>query len=187
MAKRDSAVTGEIVCEGGAKFEVFTLPTSQEALLNILNDCFLEWEHIRIGPLVPGALWEIRPPRRPKITVYNGYATVDFQEWHFHLCIGEHKGGSPETAALRKTGRAELYRRLDQAGQPFRWGLRLLNGAGDQQVTFMLPSPFMTDDLEIVKTPDWDRLALWRLLCRKYLGIQPSPVGPSASEVHYGQ
>ena len=30
MAKRDSAVTGEIVYEGGDKFEVFTLPTSQE-------------------------------------------------------------------------------------------------------------------------------------------------------------
>ena len=89
---KESTFRGEIVDEGGARFEVFTLPAREDVLLNLLNDCFVEWEHIRIGPIIPGALWEIRPPCKPNITLCNGYATVDFQDWQFHLCIGEPKG-----------------------------------------------------------------------------------------------
>ena len=182
---KESTFRGEIVEEGGARFEVFTLPAREDVLLNLLNDCFVEWEHIRIGPVIPGALWEIRPPCKPNITLRNGYATVDFQDWQFHLCIGEPKDVRPEIAALRRTGLVELYRRLNWWGQPVRCGLRLLNGAGDQQVSFMLPSPFITDDLAIMKEPDWGRLALWDLLCRKYLVLEPDPVDPSGPKSRY--
>lgn len=176
MTIKDPAFKGEIVEEGGAKFEVFVLPNGQDSVLNILNDCFVEWAHIRIGPLIPGALWEIRPPCEPRITMRDGYATVDFHDWHFHICIGEHKGASPEIAQLRRTSRVELYRRLDREGNPASWGLRLLNGAGDQQITFMLPSPFLTDDQQARDEPDWGRLALWDRLRRTYQGIGPDPI-----------
>ena len=146
MTIREPIPRGEIVEECDARFEVFALPTDEGTLLAILKDCFEEWEHIHIVPLIPGALWEIRPPHKPRITMLDGYATVDFQDWHFHICIGEHGGASPEMTKLRRTSRVELYRRLNQEQKPTSWGLRLLNGARDQQLTFMLPSPFLTDD-----------------------------------------
>lgn len=171
-----SAFRGEMVEECGARFEVFVLPSGQDSVLKILNDCFAEWAHIRIGPLIPGALWEIRPPCEPRITLHDGYATVNFHDWHFHICIGEHKGSSPEMAQLRRTSRVELYRRLNREGKPTSWGLRLLNGVGDQQITFMLPSPFLTDDQQMRDEPDWGRLALWDRLLLTYHGIGPGPV-----------
>ena len=172
----EPATKGEIVDECGARFEVFLLPNDEDTLLNVLKDCFAEWRHIRIGPLIPGALWEIRPPGEPSITADNGYATVDFHDWHVHLCIGEREGVRPELAQIRRTSRVELFRRLDRWEQAFRWGLRLLNGAGQEQITFSLPSPFLTDDEQATSEPDWGRLALWNRLRRKYLGVGPDPV-----------
>ena len=180
MTIREPAFKGEIVEECGARFEVFVLPTDEGTLLAILKDCFEEWEHIRIGPLIPGALWEIRPPCEPRITLHDGYATVSFQDWHFHICIGEHKGASPEISQLRRTSRVELYRRLNREGKPTSWGLRLLNGAGDQQISFMLPSPFLTDDQQIRDEPDWGRLALWDRLRLTYQGIGPDTIESTA-------
>ena len=89
----------------------------------------------------------------------------------------------PELARIRRTNRVELFRRLDRWEQAFRWGLRLLNGAGQQQISFSLPSPFLTDDEQAMSEPDWGRLALWNRLRRKYLGIGPDPVD-SASWRH---
>ena len=76
----------------------------------------------------------------------DGYATVDFRDWHFHICIGKHEGATPELAKVRQTSRAELYRQLNREGEPTSWGLRLFNGAGEQQITVLLPHPFLTDD-----------------------------------------
>ena len=186
MTIREPVSRGEMVEECGARFEVFVLPTDQDTLLAILKDCFDEWEHTHIGPLIPGAIWEIRPPDKPRITMLDGYATVDFQDWHFHICIGEHRGAGPEMTKLRRTSRVELYRRLNRAGKPTSWGLRLLNGAGDQQITFMLPSPFLTDDQQVKDEPDWGRLALWDRLRRKYLGIGPDPIDSTSQGFRRG-
>lgn len=186
MTIREQAPRGELVQELGASFEVFVLPTDEETVINILNDCFAEWPHIRFGPLIPGALWEIRPPERPSITMVDGYATVDFHDWHFHICVGERSGVDPATSEVRRTSRIELYRRLDRAGKPATWGLRLLNGEGGQQVTFMLPSPFLTDDQQAMDQPDWGRLALWDRLRQKYLGIGPDPIDWPGEEARRG-
>jgi hypothetical protein len=107
----------------------------------------------------------------------DGYATVDFREWHLHLCIGERHVIPHELARLRRTSRVELHRRLTLEDRPTSWGLRLLNGAGIQQISFMLPSPFLSDDQQIVQEPDWSRLVLWDRLRQKYLGIGPDPIG----------
>ena len=164
------APSGEIVEECGARFEVFALPTDEATLLAILNDCFKEWEHIHIGPLIPGAIWEIRPPSQPSISLRNGYATVDFQDWHFHIHIGERRGESPEIAALRRTSRVELYRRLNREGKPAWWRLRFLNGAGDQQITFMLPSPSANGEQPAEDEPHCGHLTLWDRLRQRCLG-----------------
>ena len=177
---------GEIVEEEGARFEVFALPTDEGTLLAILKDCFEEWERIYIGPLIPGAIWEIRPPCEPRITMLDGYATVDFQDWHFHICIGEHGAASPEMATLRRTSRVELYRRLSPEETPTSWGLRLLNGAGDQQITFILPSPFLADDQQIMEEPDRGRLALWDRLRQRYLGIGSDQIDRTAKGFRRG-
>ena len=179
MSTQQSSQRGNIVQEEDGVFEVFALPNDEAILLAIFEDCFEEWEHLHIGPLIQGAAWEIRPPRQPRIKMMDGYATIDFQDWHFHICIGEHKAASPELAKRRQTARAELYRRLSN-DKPGDWGLRLFNGAGEQQITFMLPNPFLTDEQRIIKDPEWDRLDLWDRLRQKYLGIGPDPLDRSS-------
>ena len=86
------------------------------------------WQVIQFGPLIQGAAWEIRAANAPeKVTLYDGYITVDFGTWHFHLCIGATTGSrshptAPELAAHRRTARAELYRQLQTDGTPNSWG-----------------------------------------------------------------
>ena len=113
---------GEIIQQLDGTYELFPLPTDSDTLLSLLQDCLAEWQHIRIGLLNPGAVWEIKPPCQPRIGLLDGYITVDFHEWHLHLCIGEHKSAPPDVARVRRTARAELYRRLNPEGQPTSWG-----------------------------------------------------------------
>ena len=165
---------------GQGTLEVFPLDTSEETLFSLLEDVFQNhWESIIFGTLVQGSVFEIRAPNAPTgITLLDGYLTVNFGSWHFHICIGPYKGsaGNPAASALaahRRTARAELYRGLDSAGAPSSWGLRLFNGNDEQQLTVFLPNPFFTDDLKISKTPDWSRLSLWDQLRESYLGLDP--------------
>lgn len=176
---------GRMVEELEGVYEAFPLPADQMTLLSIFGECFEEWEHIHIGSLIQGAVWEIRPPIKPHIAVMDGYATVDFEAWHMHVCIGEHTGSSPELAKIRQTSRAELYRTLTN-DVPTAWGLRLYNGADQQQITFFLPHPFLTDDQQVMKSPDWDRLALWDRLRRKYLSYGLDPVDRSLERYVHG-
>lgn len=92
------------------------------------------WQQIHFGLPVQGAVFEIRVTAAPeKISMLDGYLTVDFGTWHFHICIGEHKGSrnhpvDPELAYHRRIARAELYRRMNQEGTLDSWGLRLFIG-----------------------------------------------------------
>jgi hypothetical protein len=88
----------------------------------------------------------------------------DFGAWHFHICIGEHKGSKnkpvdPELARHRRTARAEFYRRLNPDGTVGSWGFRLFNGKDENQIYIFLPNPFLSDDMRFLKQPDWSRLA----------------------------
>jgi hypothetical protein len=152
------------------------------------------WDKITFGPLIQGAAWEIRVTHVPtKIGMLNGYLTVAFGASHFHLCIGPHKGSpsSPTPGALashRRTARAELYRRLDKSGAPVSWSLRLYNGHNEQQITILLPNPFLARDTDkILKVPDWSRLELWDLLRARWLGLtQPDPFDRSSRGFSHG-
>jgi hypothetical protein len=167
---------------GVGRLHVWSLEPSAALLERLLRDLFENhWRAITFGPLIQGSAWEIQaeaPPRR--ISLLDGYLTVDLGQWHFHLCIGEHRGSAsnptpPALAQHRRTKRAELYRRVNADGAPDSWGLRLLNGHDEQQLTVLLPNPFLGDHHEYLPAPDWSRLALWDHLRNEYLGLPPDP------------
>jgi hypothetical protein len=179
----DVAIGSErVVDEDGATVEVFPLPTDETSLEALLRELFEEhWQEITFGPIIQGAAWELRAAEAPsRIKMFDGYLTVAFGVPHFHICIGEHRGPhnnpvAPQLARHRRTARAELYRRLSSDATPISWGLRLFNGKGEQQITVLLPNPFLdaaTD--KVLKAPDWSRLALWDGLRARWLGL-PTP------------
>jgi hypothetical protein len=173
-----AAIEPERSVEPDCIAEIFRLPSDAASLEELLRDLFTNhWHSITFGPIVQGAAWEIRAPHAPtKIGMLDGYLTVVFGITHFHLCIGPHQGTrsdpAPEALARhRRTARAELYRRLNRDGAPVSWGLRLFNGAGEQQVTILLPNPFLSADGEkMLKQPDWSRLELWDMLRGRWTG-----------------
>ena len=181
------AAPRRVVDEDGAPLDVFALPTDEASLEKLLRALFTEhWQDITFGPLIQGAAWEMKAAQAPdRIGMMDGYLTVAFGVPHFHLCIGEHKGTrahpvSPELAHHRRTARAELYRRISRDGSPVSWGLRLFNGKGEQQITVLLPNPFLDGDDTILKTPDWSRLELWDRLRAEWLGLSaPDPIDRS--------
>ena len=178
----------------GATVEIFPLPTDEGSLEELLRELFeRHWDKVTFGALIQGAAWEIRAPHAPtQVGMLDGYLTVAFGISHFHLCIGPHKGtrSSPTAEALarhRRTARAELYRRLDKSGAPVSWGLRLLNGHDEQQITILLPNPFLSADDKVLKTPDWSRLELWDRLRARWLGAtEPDPLDRSGRGFSHG-
>jgi len=173
----------------GSCVDIFALPADQESLEALLRDLFENhWPEISFGPIIQGAAFEFKASAPPtRIAMFDGYLTIAFGAAHFHICIGLHKGSpqnpaSPALARHRKTSRAELYRRLDRSGAPVSWGLRLFNGEGEQQITVLLPNPFLDQDSDkLLKTPEWGRLALWDSLRARWLGQdEPDPLDRSA-------
>jgi hypothetical protein len=167
---------------GMGQVEAFPLPVEEKVLFALCKDAFENhWDEIVFGTHIQGAVFEIRAPNAPrKVSLLDGYLTVDFGPWHFHLCIGPHKGTpgnptDPELARIRRTGRAEFYRVLDPGdGKGRSWGIRFFNGQDEQQMTIFLPNPFLSKDgTKILKRPDWSHLALWDALRERHLGLSP--------------
>lgn len=178
----------------GAAVDVFPLPSDAASLEALLRDLFENhWREIIFGPIIEGAAWEMRAAAPPsRIAMLDGYLTIAFGVPHFHICIGEHKGppGRPTPPTLahhRRTARAELYRRFGSACVPISWGLRLFNGHGEQQITVILPNPFVDLDTDrLLKTPDWSRLALWDALRARWLGLSdPDPADRPGVAPHH--
>lgn len=160
----------------GARIEYEYMEPQVELLLPLLRELFeTHWSVITFGPCVQGAVYEIRltePPQR--ITMLDGYLTVDVGAWHFHLCIGKHWGTGtnaiPETLARkRRASRAAFFRRLGDSHVGGSWGFRMWNGEGEQMLTVFFPNPYLDDQLRLQPQPDWSRLALWNRLRLKYL------------------
>jgi hypothetical protein len=184
-----------IVDPDGANVEVFPLPIDEKSLVDLLRDLFANhWQEITFGPMVQGAAWEMRAAQAPdKIAMFDGYLTVTFGVPHFHICVGEHKGPhnnrvSPALAHHRRTARAELYRRLSRDGTPVSWGLRLFNGKDEQQITVLLPNPFLHPETDkVLKVPDWSRLALWDSLRARWFDLtEPDPFDRSGRGFRHG-
>jgi hypothetical protein len=103
-----------------------------EAEMQRLADLLFKehWGEITVGPCIQGAVFEIRFKDPPKVSLFDGYLTVDLGHWHFHLCIGTHQGTpSPELAAKRRVARAAFFEtRGGKCGGGRSWWLRLWNG-----------------------------------------------------------
>ena len=173
--------------DSGQTEHIWPLPTDEATLLDLVTTVFTQhWDMVEFGVLVEGAAWEIAAPGPPrKIGMYDGYVTVDFGRWHFHLCIGEHTGAPPELARLRRCARAEMYRGLGSDGAPTTWGVRLYNGRGEQQLTILLPNPFLEEN-RLLPSPDFTRLALWDTLRERYLGLSPDPADRTGRHFSHG-
>nr|VFJ70838.1 MAG: hypothetical protein BECKFW1821C_GA0114237_10252 [Candidatus Kentron sp. FW] len=179
MTKQSSYIVEE---PGGGRLEIFPLSTDTETLQSLITEIFENyWDKIHFGTMVQGGVFEIRAPNAPEeIRMRDGYLTVDFGHWHFHLCIGEHKGTTgnptvPEVARHRRTARAELYRRLREEDRPSSWGFRMFNGHDEQQMTVFLPNPYLSVEQKILKEPVWVHLEMWEHLREKYLDLPPDP------------
>ena len=71
----------------------------KDGLLRLIRLLFDEyWDDMWFGLLIEGSASRSRPNAPKKISMYDGYATVDFGRWHFHLCIGEHTASGPGVA-----------------------------------------------------------------------------------------
>ena len=91
-------------------------------------------------------------------------------------------------ARHRRTSKAYLYRQLDREGCPISWGIRLFNCNDEQQITILLPNPFLSRTTEkILKQPEWSHLDLWDNLRARWLGLtEPDPIDRSAPRFSHG-
>lgn len=194
MTAASTIQPARIIDEDSAPLDVFALPTDAVSLEAMLRELFeTYWQSITFGPIIQGAAFEWHASEPPKnIGMFDGYLTVSFGVPHFHLCIGEHRGSpkfpvAPELAHHRRTSRAELYRRISKAGTPVSWGLRLFNGKGEQQITILLPNPFLDAETDkILKNPDWSHLALWDHLRARWLSLtEPDPFDRSGARFQH--
>ena len=171
--------------------EVFPIEVTQDRLTAILDVLFDDWwPHIAFGPLIQGAAYELRASQKPERSFLDGYITVDFGHGHFHLCVGPHRGApdrpvSAELAHSRQCAHAE-FQRLWIDGAPRSWMFRMFNGDGEQQITFLLPNPFLDDDMRPYDEPQWDRLRCWDDLRAAHLGLGPDPADRLGTEFVHG-
>jgi nitrile hydratase accessory protein len=160
--------------------EIFPIAVTEARMLGTLDRLFTHWwPNMRFGPIIQGAVYELRAPHRPELSMLDGYLTIGFDGWHVHLCIGEHIGTpghpvAPDVARVRRCTYAELARSWVD-GTPVSWMFRMYNGAGEQQLTVLLPNPFLDDDQRALPEPDWTRLDCWDELRRSLLELDPDP------------
>jgi hypothetical protein len=157
-------------------------------LLSLSYDLFVQhWREVVFGSCIQGAVFELQMSGEPEQFSYlDGYLTVYLvpRPSHMHLCIGPHQGLKSETgselARIRQCSRAAFTRTLGENGQPHSWSVVLWNGAGEQMITFFLPSPFLDMAREKrLREPEWSHLNLWNSLRARYLGEsvpQPLPL-----------
>ncbi len=167
----------------GTRTEYFPVPAEEATLVALLREVFEEhWDQVIFGPCIEGAVFEGRFAAAPRLTLLDGYATVELtgrDAWHFHLCVGPHRGSPtlptpPELAAWRRCRRAAFFVSRDPDGRGSAWGFRMWNGRGEQMLTVFFPNPWLdAERRRYVDTPDWSRLGLWMGLRERYGGVQP--------------
>jgi hypothetical protein len=129
------------------------------------------WREIRFGPCIQGAVYELTLSAPARVSMLDGYLTVESGAWHLHLCVGEHRGTTMEARQVRRAAKSAFFRSRSVTCSGGSYGLRLWNGAGEQMITVFFPSPWLDDDLRLRKEPDWSRLALWRELRAAYANV----------------
>ena len=139
-----------------------------EDTTDLLAELFgLHWREIRFGVLGGGVEWEIQAAQPPRIVPLNdGTVTLHFGSWHLHLRVADRPGlHRPDPERVHGL---VFFRLLDEEGSPTEWGLQLVNARGEQQMSVLLPSPWLGENDRPLPRPDWARLALWNRLRRRY-------------------
>ncbi|MGA9526265.1 MAG: hypothetical protein WBV82_32695 [Myxococcaceae bacterium] len=182
MTATDKPALAETIHEpDGRTTEMLDLPNDEATLLRLFRLLFEEHAtEITFGPCIQGAVFEIHADRAAKVTMLDGYLTVGLGAWHFHLCIGGHRGYPsnpcpPELARHRRVKRAALFRTVGPSCVPASWGLRLWNGHHEQMITVFFPNPHLNDEEKRTRHPDWSRLRLWNEVRREFLGLAEDP------------
>jgi hypothetical protein len=154
----------------GTTTEYDDVAVAGDRIERLLTELFTEhWERITVGPLIQGAAWEIRFTAKPVVTMLDGYLTTDTGAWHFHLCVGDTRGGGDAALArARRVGRAAFFRTVGGTCVPESYGLRLWNGLREQMVTVFFPNPFYDDESNRLRVPDPTRTELWEDFRRRY-------------------
>ena len=164
-------VMADVVREpDGSVTEYSDVAVAGDTVERLMSEVFGEhWAAISAGPVIDGAAYEIRFTGPPKLSMLDGYLTIDTGPWHFHLCVNDHGGAAtPELARVRRVARAAFFRTDGGSCVPGAWGLRLWNGRGEQMITVYFPNPWLDDDLERVREPRWELTALWEDLRKRY-------------------
>ena len=175
----------------GTWTEYFDVACFEETLLALLREMFeVHWREVTFGPCVEGAVFEGRFGGKPTLSLLDGYVTVEVpgsEAWHFHLCIGPHRGSAslptpPELAQWRRCARAAFFRNLDRGGRASAWGVRLWNGRGEQMLTVFFPNPWIDPARQrYVAEPAWSRLELWMRMRARFAGV-PAEAPPVNAE-----
>lgn len=180
----------------GSATDYYAVECTEARLLGLLREVFEEhWAQVIFGPCIEGAVFEGRFAERPRVTLLDGYVTVQVagsESWHFHLCIGPHRGspGLPTPPALaewRRCARAAFFQSRDRAGRPSAWGVRLWNGRDEQMLTIFFPNPWIDPSRgRYVDAPDWSRLQLWMDLRAHHAGVaaEPPPTDATPPRTH---
>ena len=131
----------------GAAVQIFPLPTDEASLEQLLRDLFEQhWDKITFGPLIQGGRLgdpcaaRTDPCRHAGRLPHGGLRHFAFPPLHRFAQGAAERSCARGAPRHRRTARAELYRRLDRSGVPASWGLRMFNGAGEQQLTILLPT-----------------------------------------------
>src|SRR5438132_9199226 len=97
---------------GGGVTDYDEVSVRGDTIERLLTEVFSEhWAEIYAGPVIEGAAYEIRFTAKPAVSMLDGYLTVDVGAWHFHLCVGDHRGASAAAqAVLRRGARAAVLR-----------------------------------------------------------------------------
>ncbi len=148
-------------------------PAAMDRLTKLLFE--EHWSDVVVGPSIQGSVFEVRFSEAPKLTMLDGYLTVNLGPWHFHLCIAPHKGNrSKELAHKRQVARVALFEtRGERCGGGRSWGVRMWNGFDEQMTTIYLPNPRLSEEFKILKVPNWERMRLWYRLRQEFLGEEP--------------
>lgn len=154
-----------------------------EALLRELFE--QHWRVLVFGYCIQGAVFELQATQAPRLSLLDGYLTVDVGSGHMHLCIGMHRGSAanptpPAIAAWRRVGRAALFRSINREQAPVSWGLRLWNGRAEQMLTVFFPNPYYDAGMRRQR-PEWGKLELWNELRVRFLGLPRQEPGPATT------
>jgi hypothetical protein len=155
----------------GTTTEYDDIDVAGDCVQRLLTEIFTEhWADVFAGPIIEGAAYEIRFPEAPKLSMLDGYLTVDVGAWHFHLCVNDHRGAAGDLARVRRVARAAFFRTEGGSCVPGSWGLRLWNGRGEQMITVFFPNPHLDEEQRRVREPRWERTRLWSSLRERYAG-----------------